>query len=34
MIENTTESTSGAAMQMLDDLFEKNGELKENTGVI
>ena len=32
MIENGTQDTSTAAMTMLDQLYDKNGEVKENTG--
>jgi hypothetical protein len=32
LVENGTQDTSAAAIDMLDQLYEKNGEVKENTG--
>ena len=32
MIDKGTQDTSTAAMDMLDQLYDKNGEVKENTG--
>lgn len=32
MVENGTQDTATAAMDMLDQLYDKNGEVKENTG--
>lgn len=32
MIENGTQDTATAAMDMMDQLYEKSGEVKENTG--
>lgn len=32
MVENSTQDTADAAVEMLDTLYDKNGEVKENTG--
>ena len=32
MVENSTQDTADAAAEMLDTLYDKNGEVKENTG--
>jgi hypothetical protein len=33
MVENSTDNTSEAAVNMLETLYDKNGEVKEGTGV-